>query len=157
MYLQRQWGSGNVYLLVLSRWKINIAENPIVVYGAVDTFGHSYNNHHYRCCGNHCWLIRMLYLLKMKRWNSDLWLVYNNQTQIQWVMILNGWYETLVLNSVYFWTVSLIIARNVIVLDLFSTSASLWWMISQHRIYCTCWGTKGSIICDVVFQSFYSN
>ena len=26
-----QWGAGNVYLLVLSSWKVNIAENPIVV------------------------------------------------------------------------------------------------------------------------------
>ena len=36
MYLQlplRQWGSGNVYLLVLSSWKVNIAENPIAVMG----------------------------------------------------------------------------------------------------------------------------
>ena len=57
---------------------------------------------------------------------------------------LNVWHETLILNSIYFWTVSLIIARNVIVLDLFS-AVSLWWMISQHQIYCTCWGTKGSI------------
>ena len=35
-YLQlplRQWGAGNVYLLVLSRWKVNIAENPIAVMG----------------------------------------------------------------------------------------------------------------------------
>ena len=33
MYLQlplRQWGAGNVYLLVLSSWKVNIAENHIV-------------------------------------------------------------------------------------------------------------------------------
>ena len=29
----RQWGAGNVYLLVLSSWKINIAENPIAVMG----------------------------------------------------------------------------------------------------------------------------
>ena len=31
-YLQltlRQWGAGNVYLLVLSSWKVNIAENPM--------------------------------------------------------------------------------------------------------------------------------
>ena len=31
-YLQlplRQWGASNVYLLVLSSWKVNIAENPI--------------------------------------------------------------------------------------------------------------------------------
>jgi hypothetical protein len=38
-YLQlplRQWGAGNVYLLVLSSWKVNIAEN-----GVLDTFGHS--------------------------------------------------------------------------------------------------------------------
>ena len=36
MYLQlplRQWGAGNVYLLVLSSWKVNIAENPIAVMG----------------------------------------------------------------------------------------------------------------------------
>ena len=35
-YLQlplRQWGAGNVYLLVLSTWKVNIAENPIAVMG----------------------------------------------------------------------------------------------------------------------------
>ena len=28
-----QWGAGNVYLLVLSSWKVNIAENPIAVMG----------------------------------------------------------------------------------------------------------------------------
>ena len=36
MYLQlplRQWGAGNVYLLVLSSLKINIAENSIAVMG----------------------------------------------------------------------------------------------------------------------------
>ena len=35
-YLQlplQQWGGGNVYLLVLSSWKVNIAENPIAVMG----------------------------------------------------------------------------------------------------------------------------
>ena len=35
-YLQlplRQWGAGNVYLLVLSSWKVNIAENSIDVMG----------------------------------------------------------------------------------------------------------------------------
>ena len=35
-YLQlplRQRGAGNVYLLVLSSWKVNIAENPIAVMG----------------------------------------------------------------------------------------------------------------------------
>ncbi len=35
-YLQlplRKWGAGNVYLLVLSTWKVNIAENPIAVMG----------------------------------------------------------------------------------------------------------------------------
>ena len=35
-YLQlplRQLGAGNVYLLVLSSWKVNIAENPIAVMG----------------------------------------------------------------------------------------------------------------------------
>ena len=35
-YLQlplRQWGAGNVYLFVLSSWKVNIAENPIAVMG----------------------------------------------------------------------------------------------------------------------------
>ena len=35
-YLQlplRQWGAGNVYLLVLSSWKVNIAENPIAKMG----------------------------------------------------------------------------------------------------------------------------
>ena len=29
----QQWGAGNVYLLVLSSWKVDIAENPIVVVG----------------------------------------------------------------------------------------------------------------------------
>ena len=51
-YLQlqlRQWGAGNVYLLVLSSWKVNIAENPIAVMGrpsngVVDTFGQSCSN-----------------------------------------------------------------------------------------------------------------
>ena len=36
MYLQLtlwQWGAGNVYLLVLSSWKVNIAENQIAVGG----------------------------------------------------------------------------------------------------------------------------
>ena len=36
MYLKlplRQWVAGNVYLLVLSSWKVNIAENPITVMG----------------------------------------------------------------------------------------------------------------------------
>ena len=36
MYLQiplRQWGAGNVYLLVLSSWKVNIAKNPIAAMG----------------------------------------------------------------------------------------------------------------------------
>ena len=36
MYLQlplRQWGAGNVYLLVLSSIKVNIAKNPIAVMG----------------------------------------------------------------------------------------------------------------------------
>jgi hypothetical protein len=28
-----QWGACNVYLLVLSSWKVNIAENPIAVMG----------------------------------------------------------------------------------------------------------------------------
>ena len=35
-YLQlplRQRGAGNVYLLVLSSWKVNIVENPIAVMG----------------------------------------------------------------------------------------------------------------------------
>ena len=35
-YLQlqlRQWGAGNVYLLVLSSWKVNIAKKPIAVMG----------------------------------------------------------------------------------------------------------------------------
>ena len=35
-YLQlplRQWCAGNVYLLVLSSWRVNIAENPIAVMG----------------------------------------------------------------------------------------------------------------------------
>ena len=29
----RQWGASNVYLLVLSSWKLYIAENPIAVMG----------------------------------------------------------------------------------------------------------------------------
>ena len=36
MYLQLplgQWGAGNVYLLVLSSWKVNIAKKPIAVMG----------------------------------------------------------------------------------------------------------------------------
>ena len=28
-----QWGAGNVYLLVLSSWEVNIAENPIAIMG----------------------------------------------------------------------------------------------------------------------------
>ena len=35
-YLQlplQQWGADNFYLLVLSSWMVNIAENPIVVMG----------------------------------------------------------------------------------------------------------------------------
>ena len=35
-YLQlplRQWGTGNVYLLVLSSWTVNIAENHIALMG----------------------------------------------------------------------------------------------------------------------------
>ena len=35
-YLQlplQQWGAGNIYLLVLSSWKVNIADNPIAVMG----------------------------------------------------------------------------------------------------------------------------
>ena len=35
-YLQlplRKSGAGNAYLLVLSNWKVNIAENPIAVMG----------------------------------------------------------------------------------------------------------------------------
>ena len=28
-----QWGAGNVYLLLLSSWKVNIAENPIAIMG----------------------------------------------------------------------------------------------------------------------------
>ena len=38
-YLQlllRQWGAGNVYLLVLSSWKVNIAVNLIAVNGVID-------------------------------------------------------------------------------------------------------------------------
>ena len=37
-YLQlplRQWGAGNVYLLALSNWKVNIAENPIVIMACI--------------------------------------------------------------------------------------------------------------------------
>ena len=40
-YLQlplRQWGAGNVYLLLLSSWKVNIAEKPHCRNGVVDTF-----------------------------------------------------------------------------------------------------------------------
>ena len=36
MYLQlplRQWGAGNVYLLVLSSWKVNITKKPTAVMG----------------------------------------------------------------------------------------------------------------------------
>ena len=36
MYLQLplwQWGAGNVYLLALSSWKVNIVKNPIAVMG----------------------------------------------------------------------------------------------------------------------------
>ena len=36
MYVQfplRQLFAGNVYLLVLSSWKVNIAENPIAIMG----------------------------------------------------------------------------------------------------------------------------
>ena len=29
----RQWGAGNVYLLVLSNWKVNIAKYSIAVMG----------------------------------------------------------------------------------------------------------------------------
>ena len=29
----RQWGASNVYLLVLSSWKVNITKNPIAVMG----------------------------------------------------------------------------------------------------------------------------
>ena len=35
-YLQlplRQWGACNVYLLVLSSWKVNIVQNPIAIIG----------------------------------------------------------------------------------------------------------------------------
>ena len=32
-YSSQQWGAGNVYLLVLSSWKVNIAENPIALMG----------------------------------------------------------------------------------------------------------------------------
>ena len=31
--LSHLWDAGNVYLFVLSSWKLNIAENPIVVMG----------------------------------------------------------------------------------------------------------------------------
>ena len=40
MYLQlslRQWEAANVYILVLSSWKVNIAENPIAIMEVVDT------------------------------------------------------------------------------------------------------------------------
>ena len=42
MYLQFslwQWGAGNVHLLVLFSWKVNIAQN--LINGVVDTFGPS--------------------------------------------------------------------------------------------------------------------
>ena len=42
-YLQlslRQWGAGNVYLLVLSSWKVNIAEKHHCCNGVVDSFRH---------------------------------------------------------------------------------------------------------------------
>ena len=29
----QQWGAGNVYLLVLSSWKVNITKNPIAFMG----------------------------------------------------------------------------------------------------------------------------
>jgi hypothetical protein len=41
MYLQlswRQWGAGNVDLLVLSSWKVNIAKKNHCSNGVVDTF-----------------------------------------------------------------------------------------------------------------------
>ena len=44
-YLQlpfRQWDAGNVYHLVLSSWKVNIAENPHCCYGVVDTYVQAY-------------------------------------------------------------------------------------------------------------------
>ena len=37
MYLQlplRQWGARNVYLLVLSSWKLNFVQNPITGQGS---------------------------------------------------------------------------------------------------------------------------
>ena len=34
----RQWGAGNLYLLVLSSWKVNIAKKPNCRNGVVDTF-----------------------------------------------------------------------------------------------------------------------
>ena len=33
IHYSHQWGGGNVYLLVLSSWKVNIAENLIAVMG----------------------------------------------------------------------------------------------------------------------------
>ena len=32
-----QWGAKNVYLLMLSSWKVSIAKNPIDVMGVVGT------------------------------------------------------------------------------------------------------------------------
>ena len=43
MYLQlplQQWGAGNVYLLVLSSLKVNIAKNPIAIMGLQIRSGH---------------------------------------------------------------------------------------------------------------------
>ena len=38
-FLLRQWGACNVYPLVLSTWKVNIAKSPIAVSnGVIDTF-----------------------------------------------------------------------------------------------------------------------
>jgi hypothetical protein len=34
-----KWSVGNVYLSVVSRWKVNIVENPFAVIWVVDTFG----------------------------------------------------------------------------------------------------------------------
>ena len=33
IYNLQQWGAGNVYLLVLFSWKVNIAKKPIAIMG----------------------------------------------------------------------------------------------------------------------------
>ena len=68
MYLQlplRQLDAGNVYLLVLSSWKVNIAENPIVLMGL---FGHNL----------HCWcFIQFLHYRKIHKNMSETFFVFS--------------------------------------------------------------------------------